>query len=92
MILRKKKTQPIGINFCADEAGIPPGLIYSVDQDSLAFQANLQEGQQIISVNDQPAFTTNDIVQMIQNHAGILILDVANLDEVIHKIVHSKYS
>ena len=90
MILRKKKNQPIGINFCADEAGIPPGLIYSVDQDSLAFHANLQEGQQIISVNDQPAFTTDDIVQMIHNHAGLLTLDIVNPDEVIYKIAYSK--
>ena len=66
MTLRKKKNQLLGINFCEEEPGLPSGLIYSVEHDSLACLANLQEGQQIISVNGQPALTTDDIVQMIQ--------------------------
>ena len=80
--LRKKKYEIIGVNFCDEEPGIPSGLIYSIDQGSLASITNLHEGQQIISVNGQPVDTNDGIVQMIRGHAGILTLEVVNPDEV----------
>ena len=80
--LRKRRNQQIGITFYEEESGIPSGLIYSIEQGSLASLANLQQGQQIISINGQSVDTNDDIIQTIQNLAGSLTLELLNTVEV----------